>query len=59
MADKKVEEMGPGVEKGMGYDAEARLSASHRRSSAVDPELLAGELFDERYERTQRGLKSR
>lgn len=30
-----------------------------RKSSAVDPALLQGELFDERFESTKRGLKSR
>lgn len=35
-------------------------SVRHRRkSSAVDPAILEGEIFDERFERTQRGLKSR
>lgn len=58
MSEKNVEEMGLGGEKGV-YDVEARQSASRRRSSVVGPEVLAGEIFDERYERTQRGLKSR
>ncbi|TKA64199.1 hypothetical protein B0A49_08771 [Cryomyces minteri] len=30
-----------------------------RKGSTVTPELLAGEIFDERFEKTQRGLKSR
>lgn len=30
-----------------------------RESSAVDREVLTGEIFDDRYESTQRGLKSR
>ena len=30
-----------------------------RKSSAVDPQLLEGELFDNRFESTKRGLKSR
>lgn len=59
MAEKKVEELGSAGEKDTGYDAEARHSATRRRSSVVAPEVLAGEIFDERYERTQRGLKSR
>jgi amino acid transporter len=33
--------------------------ATRRKSSVVSPEILAGEIFDQRYERTQRGLKSR
>jgi hypothetical protein len=32
---------------------------ARRRSSVVNAEVLAGELFDTRYESTQRGLKSR
>jgi amino acid transporter len=34
-------------------------STSRRKSSTVNPEVLAGEIFDERYETTKRGLKSR
>jgi amino acid transporter len=30
-----------------------------RKSSAVDPEILTGEIYDERFESTKRGLKSR
>ncbi|KAF2134085.1 histidine permease [Dothidotthia symphoricarpi CBS 119687] len=33
--------------------------AGRRKSSAVDPDALRAEIFDERYETTQRGLKSR
>ncbi|KAF2684846.1 histidine permease [Lentithecium fluviatile CBS 122367] len=55
MSEKGIEPMG---EKDMGY-GEAKVSATRRRSSAIDPEVLRGELFDERYETTQRGLKSR
>ncbi|KAF2740336.1 histidine permease [Polyplosphaeria fusca] len=61
MSEKKVEETGGGPppfsEKTTGFDVEGR--ASRRRSSAVNPEILAGEIFDERYDRTHRGLKSR
>ncbi|KAF2810227.1 histidine permease [Mytilinidion resinicola] len=32
---------------------------TRRKSSVVNPEILAGEIFDERFESTQRGLKSR
>lgn len=32
---------------------------SERKSSLVNPEVLNGELFDDRYNSTQRGLKSR
>ena len=58
MAEKQYDVAHDG-EKGT-YDAGAeRHSASRRRSSIVAGEVLAGEIFDERYERTQRGLKSR
>ncbi|EME85115.1 uncharacterized protein MYCFIDRAFT_60039 [Pseudocercospora fijiensis CIRAD86] len=33
--------------------------AVRRRSSVINPEVLTGEIFDDRYESTQRGLKSR
>lgn len=33
--------------------------AGARRKSSVTPEVLTGEIFDDRYESTQRGLKSR
>ncbi|KAF2003431.1 histidine permease [Amniculicola lignicola CBS 123094] len=58
--EKKYQETGvtSSVEKG-DYDVEARHSASRRRASATDPQVLAGEIFDERYETTKRGLKSR
>ncbi|KAF2658263.1 hypothetical protein K491DRAFT_676514 [Lophiostoma macrostomum CBS 122681] len=46
-------------EKGNYGVEDQRHSSSGRRGSAVNPEVLAGEIFDERYERTQRGLKSR
>jgi len=45
-------------EKDMGY-GETKVSATRRRSSALAPEVLQGELFDDRFETTQRGLKSR
>jgi amino acid transporter len=48
----------PQGEKDVGY-SESKVSATRRRSSAVTPEVLQGELFDHRYETTQRGLKSR
>jgi amino acid transporter len=47
----------PQGEKDVGY-GESKVSATRRRSS-VTPEVLQGELFDHRYETTQRGLKSR
>jgi yeast amino acid transporter len=53
MAEKGVS-TGTGGEKDYEYGGDNR-----RRSSAVNPEVLAGEIFDERYEKTQRGLKSR
>ncbi|PSN65550.1 histidine permease [Corynespora cassiicola Philippines] len=58
MSEKIAQESGAPVgDKEIGY--EAKQSTSRRRSSAVNPEVLAGEIFDDRYERTQRGLKSR
>lgn len=42
------------------YPVDRKASGQGRRkSSAVNPEILAGEIFDERFEKTQRGLKSR
>jgi hypothetical protein len=32
---------------------------ARRKSSAVDPEILNGEIYDERFQSTKRGLKSR
>lgn len=58
MSEKKYEEtgaLGSGVDYGVG-DVH---KTNRRKSSAVDPQVLAGEIFDERYETTQRGLKSR
>lgn len=38
----------------------SKEAGSHRRrSSTLSPDVVAGEVFDERYETTQRGLKSR
>ena len=34
-------------------------SASRRRSSVVNADVLTGDIYDERYETTKRGLKSR
>lgn len=33
--------------------------SQRRKSSVVNADIVAGEVFDERYETTQRGLKSR
>ncbi|KAL9070967.1 MAG: hypothetical protein Q9157_005628 [Trypethelium eluteriae] len=41
----------------LGY--ESATAQDRRKSSAVNPQLLEGELFDDRYETTKRGLKSR
>jgi amino acid transporter len=40
-------------------DGEKTSDPPRRKSSVVNPEILAGEIFDERFESTQRGLKSR
>jgi amino acid transporter len=58
MSEKQID-MSHDGEKGNFGVADQRHSSSRRRSSVVNPEVLAGEIFDERYERTQRGLKSR
>ena len=58
MSEKKVEETTTGkgdVDYGVGNVQETRP----RKSSAAAPALVVGEIFDERYETTQRGLKSR
>jgi hypothetical protein len=58
MDDKKQE---PLSEKGVEYNAtnNHRGSIGAGRKNSLTPEVIAGEIFDERYERTQRGLKSR
>lgn len=61
MSEKKVEESTIGQDKvdyGIGNVLNS-YTASRRKSSAVDPAVIAGEIFDERYETTQRGLRSR
>ncbi|KAI4949966.1 hypothetical protein J4E86_007921 [Alternaria arbusti] len=61
MSEKKAEDSAIGeqsVDYGIGHVRKSH-TASRRKSSAVDPEIVAGEIFDERYETTQRGLKSR
>ena len=40
-------------------NADRQGPATRRKSSIVNSEILAEEIFDQRYERTQRGLKSR
>jgi amino acid transporter len=60
MSEKKHEVTeGIGNEKHVDYGVGDVRHASLRKSSAVNPEILAAEIFDERYETTQRGLKSR
>lgn len=43
------------------YEMNEKASSDNtrRRSSAVNPEVIAGEIYDENYGGTQRGLKSR
>jgi len=58
MSEKKVDELAIGehdADYGVGHVHEA----TRRKSSAGDPAVVAAEIFDERYETTQRGLKSR
>jgi len=51
---------GMGEEKVSDYEGvRERKSGGERKSSVVDAAVLQGEIFDERYETTQRGLKSR
>jgi yeast amino acid transporter len=40
-------------------DEKPKTSADRRKSSVVNPEIIQGQIFDERYDKTQRGLKSR
>jgi amino acid transporter len=60
MSEKKYDEprIGDG-EKDVDYAIGDVHDTDRRKSSAVNPEILNGQLFDERYETTQRGLKSR
>ncbi|KAH7077379.1 amino acid permease/ SLC12A domain-containing protein [Paraphoma chrysanthemicola] len=59
MSEKKFEEPAVSNDADYAVGSVRRASASRRKSSAVNPEILRGEIFDERYETTQRGLKSR
>ena len=59
MSEKKVEETATGeqdVDYGVGHVQEAR---PRKHSGATPATLVAEEIFDERYETTHRGLKSR
>lgn len=57
MSEKNVDELGASKDVDVGVGQVH--PTSRRKSSAVDPQILAGEIFDERYESTHRGLKSR
>jgi amino acid transporter len=59
MSEKKIEEPGISHDTDYAVGDVRRASKSRRKSSAVNPEILRGEIFDERYETTKRGLKSR
>ncbi|KAL6709628.1 hypothetical protein ACN47E_001056 [Coniothyrium glycines] len=59
MAEKPTEVFGAAAGEHNADFGVGSVHTSRRKSSAVDPEILAGEIFDERYETTQRGLKSR
>ena len=59
-----LEESPPGYDKRPGEiteksDGDRRASQTRRKSSVVDPEVLTGEIYDERFDSTKRGLKSR
>lgn len=58
MSEKKVDELAIGVNDA-DYGVGNVHEATGRKGSAVDPAVVAAEIFDERYETTQRGLKSR
>ena len=57
MGSLKVEESPPQYE----YRDAAMVekSGARRKSSVVNPEVLTGEIYDERFDSTKRGLKSR
>jgi amino acid transporter len=58
MSEKKpIEESSDS--KDIDYAIGAVHTTNRRKSSVVNPEVLAGDIFDERYETTKRGLKSR
>jgi amino acid transporter len=60
MSEKKFDEPKVvGGEKDVDYAVGDVHDSNRRKSSVVNPEVLTGQLFDERYETTQRGLKSR
>ncbi len=59
MAEKGFQEAGISDRKHGEHHVGDVHTASRRRSSVVNAEALAGEIFDERYETTKRGLKSR
>jgi amino acid transporter len=60
MSEKKMAASAQtGDDKDVDYTVGQVHSSSPRKNSAVNPEILAGEIFDERYETTKRGLKSR
>ncbi|KAF2454953.1 histidine permease [Lineolata rhizophorae] len=58
---EEAEGVAPLDEKPSSYDGRKGSVASGKRSHSValDPAVLEGEIFDTRYEKTQRGLKSR
>jgi amino acid transporter len=60
MSEKKFDEPTiVGGEKDVDYAVGDVHDSNRRKSSVVNPDVLTGQLFDERYETTQRGLKSR
>ena len=59
MSEKRAEKAGVSSGKHGDYQIGDVHTASRRRSSVVNADVLAGDIFDERYETTQRGLKSR
>lgn len=60
MADHGIAEQGlPDYDKYPSNTAEKVSSNEQRKGSIVNPEVLSGQLYDVRFESTQRGLKSR
>ena len=65
MASEKVKGESPPSYDGKGLNITERPEEGYmeqtarRKSSVVDPEILNGEIYDDRFHSTKRGLKSR
>lgn len=49
----------PSYDKSALHSADEKTGGVRRRSSVVDADVITGELYDDRFESTKRGLKSR